>query len=151
MEWSSASSPCRIEWRPSRLGAGCALLLGVLAAASVWLSDAPLPVRAVGVPLLPGWGLIVALRWLRRPDALLVWAGGQADAVLLEATGSQTLHGPALGRRGAWLWLDYRDPGGRRRRLLWWPDTLNAAQRRALVVAAQRRIGGDSLLPLVAG
>lgn len=151
MASSNASSPCRIEWRPSRWLLTALALLGLLAVLALHLSALPAGLRWPAMLLCPAWaGILMAREW-RRPRRVLCLPGGDGEALLEVAGQSLPLVSIQLQRRGPLLRLACRDAGGGLHRLLWWPDTLNAAQRRELVLAVSNAAGRDSLLPLVAG
>jgi toxin CptA len=136
---SSASAPCRIDWRPSRWLAGALVAIGILAALSVLESEIPrIPAWPIAVlAILDGFHLSrVSLRSLPRT---LVWPIGGAP--LLDG---MTLYEPQLHWRGPMAFLRWRDEAGRMRRLAWWPDTLPSAARRELRVAAAEAIPASS-------
>jgi len=131
--WSSASVPCRIDWRPSRW---------LLAALLLMALAAPLAVLASGVPRLAAWplalaaagqGLWLARREARRPRRSLLFT---ADGRLL--VDEAEAHAVDLQWRGPLAFLAWQDADGRRARLAWWPDTLPARWRRELRLAASR-------------
>ena len=143
--WSSASVPCRLEWRPSAWLAAALATLGVLAASALVASDLPpgiaLPLAAVAC----GYGGWLARRELRRPSRQWV----------VPAVGEPSLDGEAMAGvevrwRGPMAFLAWRDPRGRQRRLHWWPDTLPRARRRELRLVLQLRAAtraGTSMAP----
>jgi len=137
---SSASAPCRLDWRPSRWLAIALCLLGVLAALSALASELP-PVAAWPLALLAvGEGIRLTRGTLRSPRRTLVWP----------FDGIPTLDGVALGEpklhwRGPLAFLRWRDAGGRVRRLTWWPDVLPAAARRELRLAALEGSGAATV------
>lgn len=136
MASSRTSSTCRIEWRPSRLRGACLVGIGVLAGASVLLSDAP-PFAAGALAFaLPAYSSWLAWREGRRPHATLVWRPGEAQALLLEAGAMRRLDTLNVRWRGPLATLGARDEAGKLRRLSWWPDTLPPPARRALRLAA---------------
>lgn len=129
---SSASSSCRLEWRPSRLQLGLLALIVALAAFSVLHCALPAALAwpAAGlVCVCGGWQL---RREWRRPVRSLVFGpsfGLQVDGVVVERA--------RLHWRGPLAFLRWRRPGARRdEALAWWPDTLPPAQRRELRLAA---------------
>lgn len=151
MASSNASSPCRIEWRPSRWLMAALVLLGLLAAVSVSFSGLPDGLRWPALLLCPAWCAMVVAREWRRPRAILCLPAGEGACSLDVAGVSLPLASLAIARRGPLLQVTCLDGEGGTHRLLWWPDTLNAQQRRALVLAVSSRAAGDSVLPLVAG
>ena len=62
--WSSASAPCRLEWRPSPGFAAALAVLGLLTSSAVLASDMP---RALAWPL--ALGALVHGLWLARHPA----------------------------------------------------------------------------------
>lgn len=133
---SSASSGCRIDWRPSRWLALALIALGALAATALCLSAIPPPVKLPSALLALMQGLHLARRETLRPDWSLAWAGGDAPAQLLGRQGSETLVEVRVRFRGPMATLTGRDGSGTRRRLVWWPDTLPAQARRQLRLTA---------------
>ena len=130
--WSSASAPCRFEWRPSRWLIAMLGLLGVAAAVSVLASDLP---RGLAWPL----AVIAAMYglWLARRESLKP----TREVVIRGATASAKVDGEAVedfrvGWRGVIAFARWRDRRGRTRRLAWWPDTLPSEARRELRLAA---------------
>lgn len=130
--WSSASAPCRLEWRPSRWLIAALCFLGLFAAVSLLASD-----------LAPGlaWpSAVVALFygvWLARRESLksardVVIAG---DASSVEVDG-EPVEDFRVAWRGAIVFARWRDSEGGVRRLVWWPDTLPPGPRRELRLAA---------------
>ena len=133
--WSSASAPCRLEWKPSRLFAWLLTLLGILAAGSVLVSELPL---SASIPLAVACfahGVRLGRRELLRPARQLVIPGNASTA---------TADGEAMADvlvlwRGPLAFLRWRDGDGRRQRLHGWPDNLAAAARRELRLAMAAR------------
>lgn len=135
-ESSSASSGCRIDWRPSRWLALALIALGAMAAASVWLSALPGSVRLPAATLALLQGLRLAVRERIRPPWTLAWDGGDAPAYLVGRQGRVALSQVRVSFRGPMATVTGTDGRGRRRRLVWWPDTLAAGARRQLRLAA---------------
>ena len=132
---STASSSCRIDWSPSPLLCLALLALGLLAAASVLLSDLPAAGRALLALVAAGEGARLAWReWRRPPCVLEIDADGQACVQGLR------LEAPRLRLRGTLASVDWRGEDGRRGALLWCTDTLPAPMRRQLLL----RLGGQS-------
>ena len=132
---STASPSCRIDWRPSRSLCGALLVLGLLGAVSVLLSDLSPAWRVLLAPASLLQGARLALReWRRAPCALEVSADGQASI------GGDALASRRLRLRGVLASLDWRFADGRRGSLLWCADTLDAPTRRQLLL----RLGGQS-------
>lgn len=126
----SASTPCRVDWRPSPLALACLLLLALGAAVALLMSDFP---RIVAWPLAIAAlarGAWLARREQRKLPAQLAWPGN--GPALLDG---QPLQQPSLHLRGPCVFLHWRE-GRRLRALVWWPDTLDQAQRRELRLAA---------------
>ena len=121
--WSSASDPCRLEWRPSRWVTGALWGLALLAPLAVLASEMP---RIGAVPLAgaaAGWGAATAVREARKPRRELSWAAGHGVPEL----DGRPLEGAVLEWRGPLAFLRWR--GGR---LSWWPDTLPREKRREI-------------------
>lgn len=134
MHSSSRSAPCRLDWRPSCWLVVALLVLGLLAAISVIVSEMP---RWYAWPLaivVQVVGACLAWREARQPAQQLVWPIGD-DPVTLDG---RAIDAATLQWRGPLAALCWRDADGRIRRLHWWPDTLPVAQRRELRLAAQR-------------
>lgn len=129
---SSASAPCRIEWRRSRLLIAALLALTVLAAFALLACEMP---RRLAWPLAllacgcGGWRAWLESR--RSPCAVVVSAGDAPSSIAGVAVDMLDVRW-----RGSLAVLRWRDDGGRVRRLVWWPDTLPAAARRELRLAA---------------
>ena len=132
--WSSASVPCRLEWRPSAWLTAALAVLGVLSSSAVVASGMP---RALAWPLALAalaHGTRLARREARRPRR--AWR--------IPAAGATSLDGVAVADmdvswRGPLVFLRWRDPGGRCQHLAWWPDTLPPSRRRELRLALQAR------------
>lgn len=134
---SSASSPCRIDWRPSRWAVLGAVLLGALAALAILLADVPANWRP-GLALLAfGIGAHGAWREARRSPWTLYWPGIDASAVRIVAGHNQAVTIRGIHLRGPLAGVTLNDANGRTHHALWWPDTLSAASRRALVLCAR--------------
>lgn len=138
--WSSASAPCRLEWRPSRVQALVLILLGILGAVSAAASELPLSVWLPVAVLSVGCGAWLGRRELLRPACSLVIPCNDAAA---------TVDGVAMGElqlqwRGPLAFLQWRDGSGRRRRLQGWPDNLAADARRELRLAMAARLPAHS-------
>ena len=132
---SSASSRCRIEWRPSRMLCAGLLAGSLLAAFAVLASGMP---RAVAWPLAlaaVAHGVGQAWRQLRQPPRMFEFAGQDAP---VRVDGSPVRDG-SVTWRGPLAFVRWRDPAGRRRHLAWWPDTLATSARRELGLAAPAR------------
>ena len=117
--WSSASVPCRIDWRPSRCLVGALVLLSACAPAAVAASELPAPVAWPLAAAAALHGLWLARREWRRPrSSLLFTADGRllVDDVAVDAV--------ELPWRGPLAFLRRRGADGRRAGLAWWPDTL---------------------------
>lgn len=129
--WSSASAPCRLEWRPSRLFACLLVALGAMGAVSALASALPAPAAAMLAAASLLEGLRLAMRERRSTPRMLLWPMGAEptlDGVRMRAASLQW--------RGTLAILAWRDDAGRRHRLAWWPDALDAMGRRELRLAA---------------
>jgi toxin CptA len=132
---STASSSCRIDWRPSPLLCLALLALGSLAGASMLISELPvawawpLALLAVGQGARLAWS-----EWRRPPCAIEVDGAGVAS---IEGS---PLASTRLRLRGSLASLAWRDATGRRGTLAWCADTLPAPARRQLLL----RLGGQS-------
>ena len=130
--WSSASVPCRFEWRPSRWVLAALCLLGVLAAASLLASDLPgraaWPLAAITL----GYGAWLAYRESRSPshEVVIRDAGAQVEI------DGERVDDFRVEWRGVLAFARWRGDKGRVHRLAWWPDTLPSAARRELRLAA---------------
>ncbi|MBW8311897.1 MAG: hypothetical protein K0M64_07645 [Rhizobium sp.] len=146
---SSASSTCRIDWRPSRWLPRVLRLIGLLAGLSLLLSALPASLRSPLAALAAAEGWRLARRERRRPPLSLSATG----AILRIMNGGEegpVLHAPRLREQGPLTLLCATLPGGRRLRLAWWPDTLDAAGRRQLRLAVAAMSRHDPILPAVA-
>ena len=144
--WSHASAPCRLEWRPSKLLAGVLLALGVLAALSVIASEMP---RLAAWPLALAaavYAFWMARRELIRPRrSLIVWLDDSRASL-----DGASLTGFGVHWRGPLALLHWRDPQGQRMHLHCWPDTLAAGHRRELrlaMIARPSAPGAPSMAP----
>jgi len=138
--WSSASAPCRLEWRPSPGLAAALRLMGALAAFAVVASECPGPLAAVLVPGILLWAATQARREESRPGCHLVIPAGE---------GSATVAGDPIEEldvqwRGPAAFLTWRDGGGIRQRLAFLPDQLDSGQRRELRLAMGARVPAPS-------
>lgn len=129
--WSSASAPCRLEWRPSRWVISALLALALLAPLAVLASEIPRALAwsmAVGACLHGLWS--ARREWRRAPLRIVIAADGSAsiDGV---AIADFEVHW-----RGPFAFLRWRGAAGHWQRLGFWPDTLPAPQRRELRLAA---------------
>lgn len=138
--WSSASAPCRLEWKPSRVLALLLILLGVLAAVSVVASELPLSGSLPLAVLSMAYGTWLARRELLRPACNLVIPPGETAATVNGAT----VDGLQLQWRGPLAFLQWRDADGRRQRLQGWPDNLDVRVRRELRLAVAARVPAGS-------
>ncbi len=112
------------------------LVLGGLAAVSLWLSALSQWISVPASLLALGYGVWLSRREFRREPFVLVWRGGDSEAVLNFAGRTQSWSAPQVQLRGPLASLSASDEQGRRRRVHWWPDTLPPAARRALRLAA---------------
>lgn len=134
---SNASSPCRIEWRPSRWAMVGTALIGALAAVATMQSALPEPLRPLLALALLAFALWRAWRESRRAPWLLHWPG-------LDRTATRVIDGHetavtivAVRARGPLAGISLNVGSRRISHALWWPDTLDAASRRALRLMAQ--------------
>ncbi len=133
---SNASVSCRLDWRPSRWLIGALLLLGLLAAFSVLVSEMPrLLAWPSAVAALAG-SIWRACREWRKPARAFVFPGDDRPVLLDgEAVEAQVQW------RGPLAFVRWRSRDGRSGHLAWWPDTLPAARRRELRLAAKATAG----------
>jgi len=132
--WSTASAPCRLEWRSSRILATALLTLGVLAAIAVLACELP---RMVSLPTAASavlYGAWLARRELRRPAVELVIPNSSAATIDGMPVSDLLLHW-----RGPLAFLQWCDAAGRRQRRQGWPDNLGPAARRELRLAMAAR------------
>lgn len=137
MPSSSASSPCRLELRPSPWLQAALLVLSLLGPVALWLSEAPAALAwPLGLTALV-WGVWSIRRERRRPvRTLLLPCEGP---VLVDADAVDEF---ALDWRGPFAFLSWRDAQGRVQRHALWPDTLPPPLRRELRLAAEARRAG---------
>lgn len=129
--WSNASAPCRLEWRPSRLLAGSLMLLGALGAASILGSEIPVPAAWPSALAVVVYAMWLAGRELRRPVRGLMVPAGDGAAMLDDVPMTDL----DVQWRGPLAFVQWRDEHGLRQRLQFWPDTLPASDRRELRLA----------------
>ena len=132
---SSASSRCRIEWRPSRTLCAGLLLFSFLAAFAVLASEMPRPAAWPLALLVIVHGAGMAWRQMRQPRRRFEFAG-QDRPVRLDG---RQVGDASVTWRGPLAFVCWRDPGGAWRTLAWWPDTLDRAARRELRLTAPLR------------
>jgi len=129
--WSTASAPCRLEWKASRALALLLILLGILAAVSALASDLPwfaaLPLAVLAV----AYGAWLGKRELFRPACSLVIPFNDTVATV----DGVTMGDLQLRWRGPLVILRWRDANGGRQSLQGWPDNLPANMRRELRLA----------------
>ena len=134
MASSSASSTCRIDWRPSRwLVAGLALI-GLLAALALLGSGLPSPAAGLAAAGAACEGLRLAWCDARRAPLQINIARGQVWIQQAQA-GRLPLQDPRWHVRGRFAWLRGRDGRGRAWWFAWGPDTLGTAALRELQLA----------------
>ncbi|KFN42899.1 hypothetical protein N789_12275 [Arenimonas oryziterrae DSM 21050 = YC6267] len=108
------------------------IVLTVLAAVSVWLSDGPVGMKGLLSVLALGQGTLQIQREVRRPSLSVILHGDEAQIRANPDGELKCWRGVELRFRGRLASLSGRDTAGRKHHLLWWPDTLPAAARRAL-------------------
>jgi toxin CptA len=128
------SSPCRLEWRPSRWQAAAHVLFAVLMPWAVLATHLTGPARWPMALLAAGVAAGQGIRYVRRPRCHLLIPADDAPA---EVDG-QLVERLALHDRGPLLQLTWRS-NGRRQARLFWPDTLSPTARRELRLAMQAR------------
>jgi hypothetical protein len=112
--------------QPSRTLAAALMLIGLLGAAGVFLSDLPLGIAALVSPMILAWGAVLARRSLR----------ADAPRITFRADGSVDVDGDRvddlrLEWRGPLTALEWRRDGLRVRHVAW-PDVVPASTRREL-------------------
>ena len=137
MPSSGASSPCRLELRPSPWLQAALLALSLLAPAALWLSEAPAALAWPAGLAAVAWGVWAFRRERLRPvNSLLVPPDGPVRV------DGEAVEDFALDWRGPFAFLAWRDAWGRTRRRALWPDTLTPALRRELRLAMEARRAG---------
>ena len=144
MRSSSASSPCRIEWRASRQQAAALAVLALLAPFALIASSLPRGLAWPCAALVMGWGAWAAWREVHRTVRVLEvdGAGARLDG--------QPLAWLAVQWRGPLAALRWQHPDGPRGQGVLWPDTLPPAARRELRLAigpSGRTVGGRGVAP----
>ena len=147
---STASSTCRIDWRPSRWLLACLLALGLLAAVSLLMSALPRLPAVLFALVAIAWAGRLAWREAHRSPGVLVVAGQGAPLQWQQGPHAEMLYTPRWQQRGPLVVLRARDERGVRRSFSWWPDTLPAAARRQLRLARDPGSRHDNPLPAVA-
>jgi toxin CptA len=147
---STASSTCRIDWRPSRWLLACLLALGLLAAASLLMSALPRIPAVLSALAAIAWAGRLAWREAHRPPVVLVLAGQGVSLQSHQGPDAEPLHAPRWQQRGPLVVLRARDEHGARHSFSWWPDTLPIAARRQLHLARDPGSRHDNPLPTVA-
>ena len=157
IRWSNPFAPChraetfggRLQWRPSGLLVAALLVLGLLAAASILLSDAQPLLAWPGALCAAAWGAVLARREAaRNPIEIVIEpnpARGSMPTALVDGQRCNVLR---LRWRGPIAFLDL-DVGGAVRRLVFGPDVLSAAARRELRLRVPRG-GAASARPSMA-
>lgn len=141
---SSASSPCRIELRGSAWLARTVVVLALLGAAGLALTDAGAPTAM----LVGGASLLEAARAARRERrmpqrSLVLLASGD---VLLDGRRVEDFSTEGQGPLTRLAW----QVNGRRERVVAWPDVVGRAQRRELrlwAAGVQRGAGAPPVAP----
>ena len=147
---SDTSSTFRIDWRPSRVLLAALMLMAVLSAIALALSDlAPWAVATLSI-LAITHALRLTWREARRPASVLVLTREGARLVSSDGLTPEPLHDLRWHLRGPIAVLWARHTGGRRLCLSWWPDTLPPTVRRQLRLARDLGFRYDKPLPSVA-
>lgn len=146
----TASSTCRIDWRPSRWLLAGLVALGLLASASLLMSALPRIPAVLSAFVALAWAGRLAWREAQRPPCALVLAGQGVPVQWLRGAEVESLHDPQLHLRGPLAVLRGRDRQGRRHSFSWWPDTLPVASRRQLRLLLDLSSRYDKPLPSVA-
>jgi toxin CptA len=131
---SIASSSCRIDWRPSPLLCLALFTLGLLAGASVLMSDLPMAWALPLALLAVAQGTRLAWAEWRRPPCAI-----EVDGAGLASIQGSPLASTRLRLRGSLASLAWRDASGRRGALAWCADTLPAPARRQLLLRLDGR------------
>lgn len=128
--WSTASAPCRIELRGSRVVAAACALLGILAAFSLSLSDMPAWLAwPLGLASTVR-GMQLAYRELAHPATGLTLSSNARASV--DGIPVQALR---VRWRGPLAFVQWCDAEGRTHRRVATPDVLPPASRRELRLA----------------
>lgn len=147
---STASSTCRIDWRPSRWLLAGLVMLGPLAATSLLMSALPRFPALLSALAALAWAGRLAWREGRRPPCTLVLAGQGASVQWRRNEAPEPLHGLHWHLRGPIAVLRAHDRQGLRIGFSWWPDTLSPASRRQLRLFRDLSSRYDKPLPSVA-
>jgi toxin CptA len=147
---STASSTCRIDWRPSRWLLSGLVVLGMLAAVSVLMSALPQGPALLSALAAITWAGRLVWREARRPPTVLWMAGQGASVQWHPDVPPEPLRALHWHLRGPLAVLKARDHHGRRHCFSWWPDTLPAATRRQLRLFRDLSSRYDKPLPSVA-
>lgn len=135
---SHASSPLRLDWRPSRLAQVTLALIAALALIALAHSDLPWPFAVTLGALVAsasGWELH---RMRRQPAwSLIVSDTAAADAEWLVDGHARSVRLRAVHLRGPIIGIRFDPDGQLPVHALWWPDTLDAQTRRALMLLAR--------------
>jgi toxin CptA len=150
MNWSDASSTCRLEWRRSRWMLALLAILGLAACASPWLSNLPRAACDAGDAVAVAYSAWLLYREIRRKPCVLARIGSDPQwQIECEGRSESARHVGAI-FRGGLVVLTVADDAGRHRRFVWWPDTLGASGRRALRLAAREVDAEPSSQPMLA-
>lgn len=141
MPLSKPSSTCRIDWQASRLLVSALILLGLLAAVSLWLSALPLPIKLPLAMLALGYSLFLARREAGRRNFFVELSSDGTTMLMVFADRSMQLSAPRVTVRGPLACVSGVGGDGRTRRLLWCPDNLPVQSHRAL----RLRVAGDRI------
>ncbi len=139
MTSSDASSPCRLEWRPSRWLPAALCALAIAAVTAVWMSALPPLPCAIASAFVVAYTVWRLRRELHHSRCELTWPGGDADWRVECEGREEILRHDHASIRGGIAVLTLIDASGRRRRYVWWPDTLDARGRRAFKLALAAR------------
>jgi toxin CptA len=133
-KWSNASAPCRIELRGSPAVAAACVVIGVLAAYSLSLSELPAWLAWPGSVACIVRGAQLAMRELSRPALHLILS----ENALANVDGAP-VQALRIRWRGPLAFLRWQDAEGRAHRRVLTPDVLTSTSRRELRLAADAR------------
>jgi toxin CptA len=115
-------------------------VLGVLAAASLWLSAMTVSLVVPLALLAFAYSVWLSRREWQRPPFSLQWSDDEPGVATMELAGrSQTLSGIKVLVRGPLACVFGRGADGKIRRFMWYPDTLPPVARRTLRLAGGKQ------------